>query len=130
MGLFSRSSSSSSSTAYTTNNIDKRLVVGEDGLGVSADGSNVTLNVERLDDELVSKALDFASAANAVTKEGTIEVLSAGRDMFANMANRVSDAYAKAQNDAKGALEQKTVVLVALVAVVPLAILFYRRGKK
>lgn len=127
--MFNRRSSSSSSTSYTTNNIDKRLVVGEDGTGVSADNSTVTLNIERLDADLIGQALDFASEANAVTRDGTIEVLSTGRDMFTAAMQRVGDAYSKAQNDAKGSIEQKTVILVALVAVVPLAILFWKGNK-
>ncbi|MGB4345318.1 MAG: hypothetical protein WBJ21_02860, partial [Burkholderiaceae bacterium] len=59
--------SSSSSSAPTTNT-DKRLVTGENSIGISSDNSNVTLNM--LDGGIVNKALETVQLSDALSLAG------------------------------------------------------------
>lgn len=128
MGFFSKSSSSATSNTTTTNNTDKRLVVGEFGAGVSADNSTVNLSVSSVAPEIVAAALDFAGKNDAVMGQGFGTLVKSSENLFGQMADRIGDAYSKAQNDAKGGLEQKTLVMLALIGVGGLALIFWKRG--
>lgn len=116
-------SSSSSSTSNTTS-IDKRMVV-DQGIGITSDSSTVT--VEALDAGIVNKALDTVSAADATAGAGFEKLLNLAEGLFTQggkLVEKVGDtsmaavaAVSSAQNDAKGAIDQKTLVILAVAGV-------------
>lgn len=124
----SKSSSSSTTNNTTTNNVDKRLVVGEYGAGVSADNSTINMTVSSLAPEVVQSALDFAGRNDAIMGEGFGALVKSSENLFGQMADRIGSAYSLAQNDAKGGLEQKTVIMLAVIGAGVVAILFWKRG--
>lgn len=119
---FKKQSSSSASSANTTTNIDKRLVVGESAIGVSADGSNVNVNV--LDGGAIGQSFGFAKSAlegvvsTAAASQGNIMQIAGEALGQVAMANEhVVDKIAGAYSEAKAG-EQKILVAVGVVAVV------------
>lgn len=116
--------SSSSSSSSTTTSIDKRMVV-DQGIGITSDQSTVT--VQALDGQIVSKALDTVAAADATAGEGFERLLGLAENLFSaggKLVEKTSDtamaavgAVSTAQNDAKGAIDQKTLVILAAAGV-------------
>lgn len=116
--------SSSSSSSSTTTSIDKRMVV-DQGIGITSDQSTVT--VQALDGQIVSKALDTVAAADATAGEGFERLLGLAENLFSaggKLVEKTSDtamaavgAVSTAQNDAKGAIDQKTLVILAVAGV-------------
>lgn len=102
--------SSSSSTATT--NTDKRLAVGDGGLGVSGDGNVITVT----DAGAIEQAFKFATAADATNAEGFTKLLDAGERLIGTTQKHVADAYAVAQTTKAGAIDQKTMIVLAVVA--------------
>lgn len=90
-----KSSSSSASTSNTTN-IDKRLVVDNGAIGISADSSNVNVNV--LDGNAINQAFDFAGDAGIAALDFANKSLS---QMIALAVDRdkVTTAAAQAVTD-------------------------------
>lgn len=127
------SSSSSSTTSTTTQNTDKRIAISE-GIGISSDSS--TVNVSTLDAGIVNKALDTVSAADATAGDGFGKLLALADKLFVG-AGEVIDktqtttmaqigALSSAQNDAKGAIDQKTIVVLAIAGAA--ALVLSKRG--
>lgn len=118
------SSSSSSASTTETTNIDKRMVV-DQGIGISSDSS--TVNVQSLDAGIVNKALDTVAAADATSGEGFARLLNLAEGLFTKggeLVDKVSDtsmaavaAVSTAQNDAKGSIDQKTLVIMAVAGI-------------
>lgn len=116
--------SSSSSSSSTTTNLDKRMVV-DQGIGISSDSSTVT--VEALDAGIVEKALDTVAAADATAGAGFEKLLTLADGLFkagGQLVQKTSDtamaavgAVSTAQNDAKGSIDQKTLVILAVAGV-------------
>lgn len=112
--------SSSSSSSSSTTNTDKRMVV-DQGIGISSDSS--TVNVQALDGQIVSKALDTVAAADATAGAGFEKLLNLADGLFqagGKLVDKVSDtsmaaveAVNTAQNDSKGSIDQKTLVIMA-----------------
>lgn len=139
---------SSSSAATTTNNTDKRLVTGEGSVGVSADNSSVIVNMT--DGGLVTKGLDVlgagytglleAQSKNFETGAGLVDsgytklldvldgVFDKGQSLIGQTQKSVADAYSQAQTEAKGTIDNKTMIVLA-VAGVAAAYAFTRKGK-
>lgn len=115
-------SSSSSSTASTTNTTDKRMVV-DNGVGVSSDSSTVTVN--SLDAGAIEKAFAFASGAGE-SVSGTMDkvlgladvILKGSIDAVKGTNAVVSQAYETAKNTQSGAIDQKTMMVLAVVGAV------------
>lgn len=120
----SKDSSSSSSSSTTNNNIDRRQVVAEGAIGVSADGS--TINVQSMDAGIVQKALDTVASADAISGQGFNQLLTladkvitgAGGIIAATQAttDKQMDIISTTANDAKGQIDQKTIMVVVGVA--------------
>lgn len=115
--------SSKSSSASTTNNIDKRNAV-QDGIGVSGDGNTVSIT----DSGLVSRALDSIDRADAINGEGFTQLLGVAGNLLtqtqstmAKATNDVKDAYSQAVTDKAGALDNKTIAVIAVAGVAALA---------
>ncbi len=115
--------SSSSAVATTSNNTDKRIAV-ESGIGISSDSSAITINA--LDGDIVKQALQTVQMSDATAGQGFQSLLSLA-DKFLSGANtaigKTQDttlaaisAVSSAQNDAKGAVDQKTMIMLAAVA--------------
>lgn len=112
---------SSSSTSSTTQNTDKRIAV-DTGVGISSDSSTVTVNT--LDSGIVTKALDTVSAADATNGQGFTQLLGladklftgAGDSLKASQATTLAQigALNTATNDAKGSVDQKTIIVLAV----------------
>lgn len=115
---------SSSSTASTTTNVDKRLAL-EQGIAISSDQS--TVNVQALDAGIVEKALDTVSIADASNAQGFNSLLSladkfitgAGDVIKTTQATTLAQvgALGTAQNDARGTIDQKTMIVLAVAGV-------------
>lgn len=122
-------SSSSSSSSTTTNTTDKRMVV-DQGVGVSSDSSTVTVNT--LDAGIVTKALDTVAAADATSGAGLTQLLTLADKLFttgASVLQKQSDATLAqvgalntVANDQKGAIDQKTIVILAAAGLGALAL--------
>jgi hypothetical protein len=120
---FGGDSSSSSSNTTNTTNVDKRQVVDANGIGVSSDSSTVTVNNTTLDGGIVNKALDAMTANDAANGQGFTQLLNLADKMFSSAGSMVSKAQDTAlsqissintaANDAKGAINQKTLIILA-----------------
>lgn len=116
--------SSSSSSSSSTTSIDKRMVV-DQGIGISSDQS--TVNVQALDGQIVNKALDTVAAADAAAGEGFERLLGLAENLFSaggKLVEKTSDtamaaigAVNTAQNDSKGSVDQKTIIILAVAGV-------------
>lgn len=127
-GLRGGDSSSSSSSSQTTNttNIDRRQVVGEGGFGFASDGAAVTINNQSMDAGIVERALDTVKAADATNGEGFTKLLSLADKLFTGAGAMVEktqtasiaqlETINAAAADAKGQIDQKTMIVLAVAA--------------
>lgn len=120
----------SSSSANTTNNIDKRLALSQGAIGASGDNNTITVT----DSGIVSRALDTVDKSNAIQGEGLDSLIKAGQDLFNQSQNligqtqkSVADAYEQANLNAKGAIDNRTIIVLAVAGVAGLFAL--RKGK-
>lgn len=128
---------SSSSSAVTTQSqaLDKRIAV-ESGIGISSDES--TINIQSVDGEIVKRALDVVEMSNATAGDGFGQLLSLADKFLTGAGESVGktqdttlaaiSAVNSAVNDSKGAIDQKTMILLAGVAAA-VVILPKMRGK-
>jgi hypothetical protein len=128
-------STSQANQTTKTENIDKRLV-NESGIALSAEGSTISINnkMESIDAEIAKAAFDFASGADAVSGEGFNKLLSladkvitGGAELVTKSQDMSLSAMAAAQNDSKGAIDQKTMIMLSAAAVVAVVAM---NGKK
>lgn len=112
---------SSSSTASTTTNTDKRIAI-SDGIGISSDSS--TVNVQTVDAGIVTKALETVNMADATNGQGFQALLGLADKLFTTADGTLKTTQATtlaqvgalntAQNDAKGSIDQKTIIVLAV----------------
>jgi hypothetical protein len=117
--------SSKSSTASN----DNRVTAGE--VGISGSGNAVTIT----DSGLVSRGLDTVDLSIANLGEGYGALIDAANDIFSQgqsligqTQKSVADAYGQAEADKSGALDQRTIVILAVVAAV-VAGLYFVKGR-
>ena len=115
-------SSSSSSTTVTT---DQRLAVGDSGAGISGDNSSI--NITSVDGAIVSRALDSVDSASAVQGDVFSKLLDVSKELIGTTQKSVESAYSKATTDAKGSLDNKTILVLGVVSAAAWA---YAKGKK
>lgn len=72
-----KSSSNSSSTDATTNNVDRRMV-NDGGVGVSGDGNKVVANIT--DGGVIDAAFDFAKSSTETTYKSTADAIGLAKD--------------------------------------------------
>lgn len=120
----------------TTNTADKRQVV-DNGIGVSADnGASVVVN--SLDEGVVKMALDAVTVADASNNDGFKSLLGLADKLIVSAGNTIEKGQAAtlaqiaqvgtAQNDARGAIDQKTITMAILAAGAVAVVYFWRRG--
>lgn len=129
-------SSSSSSNTTQTKNTDKRLVVNS-GVGVSSDSSTVNVTNTSLDPQIVNHALDVVSASDATNGVGFTQLLALSDKLFSGAGQVIHDqnqavlgqvsAINTTANNAKGAIDQKTLIIIVAGAAV--AIFALKGGK-
>lgn len=117
-----------SSSASTTNNIDRRVAV-QGGVGVSGDGNTVMT----VDPEVVARAFDSIDKNNAIGAEGYSKLLDTAKMMFntsegliGKTQSAVADAYAQAQTTKQSTIDNKTIVVLAVAGAV--AAIAFRKG--
>ena len=112
---------SSSSTSSTTQNYDKRIAV-DTGVGLSSDSS--TINVQMTDAGIANKALETVQLADATNSDGFGKLLGLADKLFVGAGEVIKTtqgttlaqvgALSQAQTDAKGAIDQKTIIVLAV----------------
>jgi hypothetical protein len=119
-----------SKTDNSNTNIDKRLVTDADSVGVSADHSTVSLNLQKTDLGAITKAFDFATNARKGISDdfGKVTDLAGDSLSFAKETSKLTnDAYKVMQDTVSG---NRTVALTGLlIAGVVAAIAFGRKIK-
>lgn len=115
---------SSSSQSSTTQNTDKRIAV-EQGIGISSDSS--TISVQALDAGIVGQALETVQLADATAGDGFNRLLGLADKLFATGSKVLETgqattlaqvgALSQAQTDAKGNINQNTMVILAIAGV-------------
>lgn len=118
--------SKSKSSQATTNN-DNRVAV-DGGIGLSASDGN-TISVTTSDPVIVSRALDSVDVANAGMSEGFERLLNAagglfdrGESLIGQTQKAVADAYGQAQNDARGTIDNRTMIVLAVAGAAALVL--------
>ena len=103
----------------TTNNLDKRLVVGDSGLGITSDNSTLSLNM--LDAGAIKGALDTVNMSNSIAGDGYARLISAAENMFntsqgliGQTQKSVADAYSIATTDKAGTIDNRTIIVLAV----------------
>lgn len=132
----------SSSNTTTTTNIDRRIAVGDGGIGVSGDHNSIVVS----DQGAIDDAFKFADHANAINGQGFTKLLDSaaannkdflsaatkifndGQGLIGQTQKSVADAYALAQTTKQGTIDNKTIVVLALAAVGGLFAFNMKRG--
>lgn len=109
--------SSKSSTASN----DNRVTAGT--IGISGSGNVVT------DGGIVSRALDTVDLTNALGFEGFTKLLDAGESLIGQTQKNVADAYAQAEANKAGALDNRTILVLGIAVAVVAGIYFVNRRK-
>lgn len=130
-----KSGGSSSSNSNSTQNTDKRLIVSDQGLGISSDTS--TVNVTALDQgaikgavDITSKALDTVAGANAMQGQSLDSIIGLAGDLFRGgfkaletSQDQVNTAYQTATEtkQAAGTIDNRTIMVLGIAAAGALA---------
>jgi hypothetical protein len=116
-------SSSQADQTTTTQSFDNRIV-NESGV-VATGGSTIIASIEHMDGDIVKAALDFATDANETNSvafdklvEFAADVFTKGATMLQTGQDTVLSAMQTAENDKKGAIDQKTIMVLAGVAAI------------
>jgi Tfp pilus assembly major pilin PilA len=131
-GSSSSASNTSTTTSTTTLNTDKRITQ-QSGVAMTVDGSTVNVTNQSVDKDIVNKALDTVTTGNALQNDGFVKMLGLADKLFATADSTLKSTQAttlaqvgaltSAQNDAKGAIDQKTIVILAAAGVAGLALI-------
>jgi hypothetical protein len=116
MGLFS--SKSSSTQLQTTNQIDRRVVADNGGLGVSGDGNAINV----LDGGAIAQAFDFAKLSDQETGRTLAGALGFAREVF-DTGQKNNALVAQAYDQARGDATQKNLLIAVAVAAVAIVAL-------
>jgi hypothetical protein len=130
------SSKSSSASTTNTTNTDRRVAL-QSGVGISSSGG--TVNVQALDGAIVQKALDVVGSADATSGEGFAALLGLADKLFTGAGSAINAQQTTtletlktintAANDQKGAIDQKTMIVLAISGAAALAFVASRKGK-
>jgi hypothetical protein len=130
MGLFGGSSRSSSDTTNTDNRISQQGGTAVSGLSA---GDNFTLSVT--DGGAVAAAFDAMALNDATNSQNFTNLLDLAGGFFdkserliGQTQSAVADAYGQAQTVKTGAIDQKTIIVLAVVGAV--AIFLIIKAKK
>lgn len=122
LGMGDSDKSTQANTTTTSNNIDRRQVVAEGGFGVASDGA--TVNITSVDAGIAKAAIDAVSGADATNGQGFTQLLNLADKVFTgagamlDTTQKTSLAQVEAlntvANDAKGVIDQKTIIVLAI----------------
>lgn len=139
------------SSSSQSQNVDKRVVV-QDGIGISGDSNRVVVNTsdygaiaggvsvasKALDavSKTTSRALDSVDKSTALVGKGYEDLIEAAGDLF-NRGERmigqtqqaVQDAYRTANTDAKGTIDNKTIIVLGVAAATVAGVVAYSKKK-
>lgn len=125
-------SSSQADQTTTTQSFDNRIV-NESGV-VATGGSTIIASIEHMDGDIVKAALDFATDANQTNSAAMDKLVDFAADVFTKGAtmlqtgqDTVLSAMTTYENDKKGAIDQKTIMVIAGIGAVAYAM---TQGKK
>jgi len=124
MGLFG-GGNSSSSTTNLTEQVDRRLAIGNGSMGLAGDNSFFSIN--QTDGGIAKAALDFAAGADASNGDGFSKLLSTASGLFKMQSDNatslagqtqqaVLSAYTNAASDKTSTIDNRTLVILALAA--------------
>lgn len=126
--------SSASTNTTNTINTDKRITQ-QSGIALGVDQStvNLTQNTYSTDKEIVNHALDTVTTGNALSNDSFVKLIGLADKLFTTADSTLKSSQATtlaqvgalstAQNDAKGAIDQKTIVILAAAGVAGLALI-------
>jgi hypothetical protein len=134
--------SASTSNNTTTNNTDKRLVVSDNAIGVSADNSTVRISSTTTDLGAIGGAFDFAKSANADNAANYENLLSttstamrdligaqnSGLNSILNGVGSMQNFIASTAASATGQMDNRTKMIIGLAGLGVVALLAW--GKK
>lgn len=135
----------SSSSSTSTTNIDRRIAVGDGGIGVSGDSNSIVVS----DQGAISEAFKFATTANATNGHGfsrlldetagmyggalkfasdsnsdfltaATKIFNDGQGLIGQTQKSVADAYTVAQTTKQGTIDNKTMIVFAVAGVAAL----------
>lgn len=125
----------SSSSSSSTQNIDKRMAVGDGAIGASSENSTVTINTA--DGAIVTRALDTVDTNSVITAKGFDALLNAadklfnkGQGLIGQTQQAVAQAYQQAQETKQATIDNKTIVVLGVAAAVSVAVVAYARKKQ
>ncbi len=113
-------SKSSSQANQSTTNTDKR-VVNESGLIVQDSGGS-TVNIERVDWEIVDGALSAAGEGYSKLLDISEKIISNGTKQLEATQAGISQAYTNAQTEKSGSIDQKTMIVLAVAGAAALVL--------
>ena len=128
--------SSASTNTTATQNTDKRITQ-QSGIALGVDESTVNLtqttNNYSVDKDIANKAMDTVTTGNALQNDGFVKMLGLADKLFTGAGQALASsqqttlaqvgALSTAQNDSKGAIDQKTIVILAAAGVAGLALI-------
>jgi len=113
-----------SRSSQTSNNYDQRVAV-QDGVGLSASNGNV---ISITDGGIVKDALNAVNISTAVNGDGFSKLLDVTQNIFnrsealiGQTQKSVADAYSQAQTDAKGTIDNRTIMVIAVAGMAAFA---------
>lgn len=122
--------SSSSSSSSTTLNTDKRITQ-QSGVALTVDGSTVNVTNQSVDKDIVNAALDSVNTGSVLANDSFVRMLGLADKLFTGAGQALQNtqqttlaqvgALTTAQNDAKGSIDQKTMIILAAAGVAGLA---------
>lgn len=123
----SSSSESQANQETTTQNTDKRIAT--EGSIVATDGAQITANIESIDGDVVKGAFDFATEIGSQNAEGfgqligiAEKIFSTGSSMIESGQKQVLSALQSVENDKRGAIDQKTMIVLGVAAAAALVL--------
>lgn len=130
MGIFDKKSSSTTTNLTETTNTDNRMVAGEGAGTVNASGaSTVYQTVTAADPDIVKAALDTVADSNKLQGNALDAALSTSASMFDTATKQIAGAYSKAQNDSRGSIEQKTIVVIVIALAAVFGVFAWKGAK-
>lgn len=139
---------SSSTTEQTTQNIDRRQVVGEFGLGISSDTSTISVNVSdqaaiAAANSALAGALDTVKAGDQLQQQGfdlllktagsvmgeVFKAIDKNQQLVNTVSSGVADAYDTAQSAVSGNRDLQRYMLI-IGGIVVLVVFFNAKGAK
>jgi hypothetical protein len=109
------SSSSQANQSQTTNNTDER-VVNESGIVIGKGANLQNVTVERIDGEIVNNAINEFGEGFSKLLTMADKMFTSGTGMIQAGQDSVLAAAQSVENDKRGAIDQKTMIILGVAA--------------